>query len=473
MGDFVTQFLPQIMPLIIFLGICIVLMIALQVMLYRLRKKRQLQKKAAIDAMGKQSKRQTAKEQKTAPVLGDEPVVELELDGDPLAELNALASEPEPDEDPLAELQAASNIPDSSPQAPEASEDGLDPLAELYAAREEAEHEEAAVSFSSLLEEQKPISVHTVAQETVSVTLNSGQIVTAREELSILRDESDKRLMILDGDTAYRTLLDDPASKERFSALMKELSGVILKPDEKIASTETNEGDELASLLASMGEAPHYRIPKEEVTVRLHRGGTSEVRSLLSILRDESDGRLMILAGSKAYRTLQDDPKMRKGFTILMKELSAVILTPDPRATDMPKPDHKPGSQETAALSAMSETISADADDLPERLPGDLPDLSLPDNPDNYRVGRFGRVSVKRVDRAPEINIAEAIEAYLQYKISLTPNFQKRGIHIRAAISGGVRIEADGKNYDFVDEVADVEVRTFLQETINEWQDRH
>jgi hypothetical protein len=99
--------------------------------------------------------------------------------------------------------------------------------------------------------------------------------------------------------------------------------------------------------------------------------------------------------------------------------------------------------------------------------------MTLSDNPDNYKRDRFGRISVKRVDKAPEINIADAIESYLQFRIEQLPQYQQRGIHIRPALGGGVRIEADGKTYDFVDEVADPEVRQFLQQTIAEWQDRH
>jgi hypothetical protein len=116
---------------------------------------------------------------------------------------------------------------------------------------------------------------------------------------------------------------------------------------------------------------------------------------------------------------------------------------------------------------------SSDAEQERQALPGDLPDMRLSDKPDNYKRDRFGRVMVQRVDKAPEINIASAIETYLQFRIEQLPQYQQRGIHIRPALNGGVRIEADGKSYDFVDEVADADVRQFLQQTIAEWQERH
>jgi hypothetical protein len=206
-------------------------------------------------------------------------------------------------------------------------------------------------------------------------------------------------------------------------------------------------------------------------------------------LRDERDGRLIVQFGNVAYRTLLDDPEVKKQFTALMKELSTMILKPDDspqesRPVEKPQPAEpvKPVVPEPApnvanqpVLTEEVESVVESAKELEEEvvLPGDLPDMTLPDDPSNYEYGRFGRVSVKHVDKAPELNIAQAIEAYLQYKIEKNPQYQRRGIHIKPALGGGVRIEADGKSYDFVDEVADPDVREFIQTAINEWQERH
>jgi hypothetical protein len=232
-----------------------------------------------------------------------------------------------------------------------------------------------------------------------------------------------------------------------------------------------------------------HTIAEGQVSVQLDTGETAQATELLSILRDEEDGRLMILAGDTAYRTLMNNPEVRKQFTTIMKELSTIILKADtrPPKEEMPesanpvasvqKPTPKPSSVATASSqpkSASEKDKAKRTEEVEEvRLPGDLPDMTLPDYPDNYEKGRLGWVSVTKVDKAPELNIANAIETYLQYKIEQNPSYQRRGIHIKPALGGGVRIEADGKSYDFVDEIADTDVRNFIQTAINEWQDRH
>jgi hypothetical protein len=268
--------------------------------------------------------------------------------------------------------------------------------------------------------------------------------------------------------------------------------------DDPLADLYADDDDDsvdLASLLSGIGEEKVHTIANGQVNVRLESGNTVQARELLSVLRDENDGRLMILAGETAYRTLLNDPEVKKLFTLIMKELSAVILKPDDAApatqtpvgqpapaatqkTETPSVTAAPAQQQTTPTPAASvsnedtATSTRTMKEVAEPLPGDLPSFKMPDNPDNYKVGRFGSVSVKRIDKAPELNIADAIEAYLQYKIDQNPQYQRRGIHIKPALGGGVKIEADGKSYEFVDEVADADVRSFIQTAINEWQER-
>ncbi|MDQ7024715.1 MAG: hypothetical protein Q9P01_09045 [Anaerolineae bacterium] len=239
---------------------------------------------------------------------------------------------------------------------------------------------------------------------------------------------------------------------------------------------------DLGSLLPDTGEEKVHTIAEKTVRVQLVSGEKTQARELLSILRDESDGRLMVLAGDTAYRTLINDPAAKKQFTTLMKELAAIILKADTRpekVASKPAETVKHGllaRQNVKADSEKEVNLSVQAAkelEIEERLPGDLPSMKLPDNPDNYEKGRLGWTKVKRIDKAPELNIAAAIEAYLQYKIEQNPEYQRRGIHIKPAISGGVSIEADGKVYEFVDEIADSDVREFIQTAINEWQERH
>ena len=100
--------------------------------------------------------------------------------------------------------------------------------------------------------------------------------------------------------------------------------------------------------------------------------------------------------------------------------------------------------------------------------PGDLPKFKMPDGPP---------VKPKRGQRpvhepVPEINIAASIEAFLQHKLALTPQYAGRSIHVRPAMHGALTIEVDGKFYDSVGEVADAAVRQYLSTTIEEWQSR-
>ena len=83
-------------------------------------------------------------------------------------------------------------------------------------------------------------------------------------------------------------------------------------------------------------------------------------------------------------------------------------------------------------------------------------------------------MAVKRskAEAPPQLDLAAAIETYLQYKLQHTPEYLGRDIHIHGTPTGAIRIQVDQNYYDFVDEVADAEVRDFLQSTIAEWQER-
>jgi hypothetical protein len=72
----------------------------------------------------------------------------------------------------------------------------------------------------------------------------------------------------------------------------------------------------------------------------------------------------------------------------------------------------------------------------------------------------------------PELDIAGAIETYLQHKLAQTPEYAGRKIHVHSAPGGGVRIQVDESFYDAVGDVTDAGVREFLSATIQEWQDR-
>ena len=69
-------------------------------------------------------------------------------------------------------------------------------------------------------------------------------------------------------------------------------------------------------------------------------------------------------------------------------------------------------------------------------------------------------------------SIAEQIEELLQMRLSQTPGFSTRSIHVRPASGGSLRIEVDGMYYEHVDEIIDPDVREYIRNVIKEWEAR-
>ena len=69
--------------------------------------------------------------------------------------------------------------------------------------------------------------------------------------------------------------------------------------------------------------------------------------------------------------------------------------------------------------------------------------------------------------------IADEIEMYLQQRLRVHPEFAIRSIHVRPAPGGGVSIEVDDEAYETVSDVQDDEIRSFLQEVMEEWSGHH
>ncbi len=266
---------------------------------------------------------------------------------------------------------------------------------------------------------------------------------------------------------------------------------------QRVTQYDTGELPELDLLLSPVptkSAATSPRMPHDAAQrVQLHTGQVTAAKEVLTILRDEHDQRLLVQIGTMGYRTLLDSPEAKKEFTRLMKELSGIIMTPDENASGTLAPlpaDHAmPMAEQPEETNSLGDLLAARATEpqappikktapppppktTDGRMPGDLPSYKFDDNPANIQMGRGG---VKKVEFTPPptIDIPSAIEAYLQYKIQYTPEYQGRDIHVKSAPGGGVRIQVGDKFFDAVDEVNDVEIRQFLQETIAEWQQRH
>lgn len=237
-------------------------------------------------------------------------------------------------------------------------------------------------------------------------------------------------------------------------------------------------------------------MSRDEQYVQLNTGKIAPAQEVITILRDKDDGRLIIQVGDTAYRTLADSESVKQTFTQVMKELASVITKPD--ANPPTRKRYVVGQPEAVAKSAppaapsirdlLDETPSTPKKPEPKptpkvksvppppisdgSMPGDLPSFKLEDNPLKVeKKGRFGGQKIES-EPLPQLDIAAAIETYLQYKLQHTPEYAGRQIHIHGTPLGAIRIQVDQNYYDFVDEVADTEVRSFLQATIAEWQER-
>jgi len=230
--------------------------------------------------------------------------------------------------------------------------------------------------------------------------------------------------------------------------------------------------------------APIRSARKGTFTVVPKDGGSTEAVEVLTILRDVVDGKLIVQMGEKSYYNINTDTEFKERFGKLMREVgqlvgkvaSAPVEAAQPITSTDPEIDPAPlpsvsdlmQSNEPTFLAPKKPAVTPPAA-MSGSLPGDLPSFKLDDNP----MQKLKRGRKADLPPVPEINIAGAIEAYLQHKISLTPDYSDHSIHIHPAPGGGVSIEVDGKYFEAVSDVSDPAVREFLSDTIAEWQDRH
>ncbi len=179
--------------------------------------------------------------------------------------------------------------------------------------------------------------------------------------------------------------------------------------------------------------------------LQLKDGSTADAVEILTVLRDVADGSLIIQIGDSTYRYPANDAdaEFKRRLQTIVRDLTNNGVAGAPRP-------------------AVAAPTSAAA------TPGDLPKFRLSDLPPATTTR--GR-KPPQID-IPEINIGASIEAYLQHKRSLNQDFANRVLHVRSGMGGAIVIEVDGVFYDGVGDIADVEIREYLRDTIAEWQNR-
>lgn len=240
-----------------------------------------------------------------------------------------------------------------------------------------------------------------------------------------------------------------------------------------VASALAADMPDLDSLVSGLTFDPQPAAPTRAArqgtfVVAVNDGDAAEAVEVMTILRDVVDGRLIIQMGDKTLRNPSADPEFRDRFNRLMREVAQLAKTSQPAA---PAVEALLVADELAARPAppAPPRLQPAAPPMPSEAPGALPTFRL-DDQGPIKPARGQKLKRKPV---PEINIAAAIEAYLQHKLQFTPQYAGRSIHIYPSPDGGVSIEVDGQYYDAVSSVADPDVRGFLEATIQEWQERH
>jgi hypothetical protein len=202
-------------------------------------------------------------------------------------------------------------------------------------------------------------------------------------------------------------------------------------------------------------------------------GSASEAVEVLTILRDITDGKLIIQMGDKVYQNVNADADFRDRFNKLVSELTQLTRRSAPQSTSLvsnTEPEEALRAEQVRSTPPVApRPPKAAPSPLPGgAMPGVLPSFKLDDQPMGQKRGR--KLELPPV---PEINIASAIETYLQHKLHQTGEYPGRNIHVYPSRDGGVRIEVDGQFFEAVGDVTDVEVRDYLAQTIQEWQEHH
>ncbi len=256
-----------------------------------------------------------------------------------------------------------------------------------------------------------PAAPRAARKGTHSVTLNDGETTEAVEVMTILRDVVNGGLIVQIGDKSYRNLANDDSTKTSFMKIMRELAGVV-----KSGPLPSQKVEEPVVKI----EEPVVRSPQPDLTPSASFDEAPSLRDLMSSSEDEDES-----------------------------DVEAPAVKPKPAY--IPPPPTNPSGE----------------------MPGDLPKYKWDDKTPAPKKGGLFRRGKLDLEPVPELNIAAAIEAYLQHKLKYTPGYETRSIHVHPSPDGGVSIEVDGKFYDAVGDVAETDVREFLSATIQEWQQRN
>jgi hypothetical protein len=176
------------------------------------------------------------------------------------------------------------------------------------------------------------------------------------------------------------------------------------------------------------------------------------------VWRDLTDGTLVVEIGRRRFRSLNElrGADLERRFRNVVRDLDA-LSTPPRRAPAAPSP-------------AREETPPAKA--RPKPPSEEVPPTSMGPGAMLRQMRRVAMGQTPEpVEQKPELSIADQIEDLLQARLAEMPSFSGREIHVRPSLTGGVRIEVDGRAYEGVGDVDDGDVRDLLADVVREWEE--
>jgi hypothetical protein len=179
---------------------------------------------------------------------------------------------------------------------------------------------------------------------------------------------------------------------------------------------------------------------------------------LLRVWRDLTDGMLVVEIGGKRFRSLNElrSADLERRFLNVVRDLDTL--------STLPRKAPAPSSP------ARDETPPATARPQPPPEEGQPTSMGPGAMLRQMRRVAMGQTP-EPVEQKPERSIADQIEDLLQARLAEMPSFSGREVHVRPSLSGGVRIEVDGKVYDGVGDVDDDDVRDLLAGVVREWEE--
>ncbi len=236
---------------------------------------------------------------------------------------------------------------------------------------------------------------------------------------------------------------------------------------------------------------------------------------VMRLWRDVVDGTLVIQIGGQHFRSMPEirEAGQERRFMAILRDLARIakelpLTSPSPEAEPSgaaplealaatepaPAPDRAGSDTEPLAEASAAQpgqpTMPQTGGPAVKTTPGAPPAPPPPPLNASARaqmaeaepIGSFfdnvrkairsgGKTATSEGTLGPA-SIADQIEELLQYKLSLTPAFQGRNIHVRQGLGGGVLIQVGETYYEGVREIAEEDVREFVIGVIQEWEER-